>query len=323
MLKTKAGEANALDNLAASAKSRIKPVLHVTSSVAASFAKTMGSAWSGRPLSVDGRFSFNSTGSTAPFTAVVNSMRSNGIPAIPSISTDAHGRLIAAAVALVNKDGVMVRTPWYDLPNLATFIATHGWSSSEVDVVLDVGEVSAVAVPAMATAIANSLVAQFGSSQPYRSLTLASSAAPKDHGGLAYGPSNIPRRDWELWNATRTQIPFQVDFADYASGHPDLTEPPGVAMASATVSARYAMLTDWLIIKGRRTTGASGIPMGTQYKNHAAQYVANAQFGGIPNCWADDMISKIHAGSVTPGNRTTWSAIAVNRHLSLVESQLP
>jgi hypothetical protein len=43
----------------------------------------------------------------------------------------------------------------------------------------------------------------------------------------------------------------------------------------------------------------------------------------LQNCWGDDRIRQIHAGTVRAGNRKSWAAIAANRHISMVVSQLP
>jgi hypothetical protein len=283
----------------------------------------MGGPWANRPAAVDGLFSFNTSGSTAPFTAVVNGLRQHNVAAFPSVDINAHARLLAAVSNLVGPQGLMVRTPLADLANVAAFVAQGGWQTIDVDLVVDLSHVAALPIPSFAAFVTAELNQHIGPTPAYRSVTLAAAAAPKDHGDLPRGRSDVSRRDWALWSIVHSNVPFQLDYGDYATGHPDLTEPPGVAMASATVSARYTGASDWLIIKGRPTTGAQGAPMHSQYLAHAAHYVADAQFGGLPGCWGDDRIRQINAGTSTPGNRQSWAAIAANRHISMVVSQLP
>jgi hypothetical protein len=107
--------------------------------------------------------------------------------------------------------------------------------------------------------------------------------------------------------------------------HRDLSEPPGFAMANATVTVRYATDADWLIRKGVSTRGANGQPMATQYHAHSQQLVAHPLFGGVPGCWGDGQISQIAstAGAGRSGNRGTWVALGLNRHLSVVAAHLP
>ena len=323
MLKTKAGEVDALTNLDQAVKQRVLPVFHVTTSVAASFAPGIGGASANRLAAVDGTFSFNTSGGTATFNHVIQSVRQHNVRAYPSIDVNAPANLVTAAANLVGADGVMVRTSLATLGNVAAFLGQQGWQPASVDLVIDAGHVAALPIPLLANLVTNTLIQQIPANSPYRSVSLSAAAAPKDHGDLPRGRSDVPRRDWALWSAVYPNVPFQLDYADYGTGHPDLTEPPGVAMASATVSARYTAATDWLIIKGRRTTGAQGLPMPQQYRAHAAHYVADQQFGGLQNCWGDDRIRQIDAGTARPGNRKSWVAIAANRHISMVVSQIP
>lgn len=323
MIKTKAGEISALSNLHATRKDRVEPVFHVTTSVAPSFVPALSNIWSGRRLAVDGRFSFNTTASTAQFNAVLRGLRNASVPAIPSISTSADPRLVAAAKALVNQDGLVVRSALADMPSAAAWIAGQGWSPVDVDLVVDVGHVAALPIALLGQMVTTSLGTNIGSTSPYRSVTLAAAAAPRDHGDLPRGPSTIARRDFELWGIAYPTVNFELHYGDYCTGHPDLTEPPGPAMAKATVSARYTCDTHWLIIKGRPITGSNGIPMAAQYRSHAGVYVADPGFGGVQNCWGDDRIAQIHSGTTTSGNRQTWSEIAANRHMSHVIDRLP
>lgn len=323
MLKTKAGEITSLENLVPATKDRILPVFHVTNTVSPRFAPALGLVWANRALAVDGLFSFNASSSTATFNAAVRALRHHGVDAYPSIATDADPRLVAAASALVGPQGLLVRTSLANLPQAAAWIHSHGWAATDVDLLINVGHIAAMPIALLAPMISSTIAQCLGPQSPYRSVTLAAAAAPKDHGDLPRGRSDVPRADWALWQAVAPTVPFQLDYADYCTGHPDLTEPPGVAMASATVSARYTGLADWLIVKGRATRGAHGIPMPQQYRSHATHYVADPQFGQLPGCWADGRIQQIQAGTVTPGNRQSWSEIAINRHIEMAVSQLP
>ena len=323
MIKTKAGEITALTNLAAATKDRVLPVFHVTSTVTPNFARALGNAWSARLLTVDGSFSFNTTGNINTFTSVLGGIRQHGARAYPSVSIDAPAALRSAAAGLVNNEGVMVRTPLASLGAVQTWLAAQGWQAGDVDLVIDVGHIAALPINLLAQMVGTAIHTSIGAVSPYRSVTMSAASAPKDHGELPRGRSNVPRLDWALWQQVSPQIPFQLDYGDYCTGHPDLTEPPGVAMASATVSARYAGASNWLVIKGHSTGGAQGQPMAQQYAGHAEHYVADPEFGGLPHCWADGRISAIQAGTATSGNRRSWSEIALNRHIEIVVSQLP
>lgn len=217
----------------------------------------------------------------------------------------------------------MVRCPYNQLVGLQQWIGAYGVDPAQVDLLVELGHIAAISGDLLAGIVVQQLNQHVGQNHPYRSVTLASAAAPKDHGELPRGISIVPRLDWALWENVRQNVQFQLDYADFLTGHPDLTEPPGFAMSRATVSARYTGTNDWVIIKGRSTTGNQGIPMGPQYRTHANSLLGHFEFGGLPNCWADDRIREITTGLATPGNRTKWSEIACNRHLEKVVSQLP
>jgi hypothetical protein len=119
------------------------------------------------------------------------------------------------------------------------------------------------------------------------------------------------------------QVPFQLDYGDYGVSDPDLIEPPGIAMARATISVRYSVDNDWIIRKGYPITGARGRPQGHQYRDHATALTNEPDFGGVSPCWADARIQQIAGGTIGSGNRTTWVEISVNRHLSLIADRLP
>lgn len=162
-----------------------------------------------------------------------------------------------------------------------------------------------------------------GNNPPWRSVTLASAAALKDMGGLPLGRTNVPRRDWQVWSSVRGAVPFRLDYGDYGIGHPDLEEPPGEAMAGATVSVRYTVDDYWIALKGRQQGGKAGLPMHPQYLAHAKILVKDPEFGGLNPCWGDDQIRQIAAGKLSPGSRAKWVEYSGNRHISLVVDRLP
>ncbi len=67
MLKSRSGEATALEQLSPATKQAIMPVLHATTSVATSFPQKLSLGWGAGRLAVDGAFSFNETNSVQTF----------------------------------------------------------------------------------------------------------------------------------------------------------------------------------------------------------------------------------------------------------------
>lgn len=323
MLKTKAGEITALSNLPDPVRDRIMPVFHIGEEVKPSFAPSLVAIWAGRLVALDGSFNFSSSGSTSTFMALLIAMRSAGTPAIPCWNMADPPSYQTMARAMVDMNGAAVKV------SMGSVGAVHGWlqsqnlSPAEVDLIVDMKHIGGTDVGTFSGYARMTLSQNAQLLGQFRSVTLAAAAAPKDHGSLALGANRIPRLDWQLWSAVHQNVGFTLDYGDYLTGHPDLTEPPGAAMAKATVSARYTLDSCWLIIKGRSTGGPYGIPMGQQYQAHAGIIANDPGFvTGSPG-WADSQISQAAAGAKGMGSRAKWSGYAANRHISLVVDRLP
>ncbi|WP_423142851.1 beta family protein [Parablastomonas sp. CN1-191] len=322
MMKTKAGEIDALANLSPQARSRMLPLFHVCETVSPRFAGQLALAIGGQVIGLDGSFNFQHTGTGTTFSTLLAALRGASVPTMPSIGLNDPQAYQQLGRSLVDQNGLIIKVSVANLSMLASFVAASGIAPVHVDVVLDVRHVASIDVPSYSGYLISVLSQHASVLSAYRSVTLAAAAAPKDHTSLSYGANNIPRTDWLLWSAVRTQVPFSLDYGDYLTGHPDLNEPPGVAMANATVSARYTLDNSWLIIKGRSTGGPYGQPMQVQYQSHAGAIAGNAGFGGV-NAWADGQITQAAAGAPKMASRQKWASFAANRHLSLVAARLP
>jgi hypothetical protein len=326
LLKTKGGEVAALENLSATARARIIPIFHVCQEVKASFVPSLANAWSGMPAAVDGSFNYRWTGSANAALALIGAMRNEGISTMPCWATDDPPPHQNAMCSMVDQSGAMIKATLLNLDHMQAFLAwlfQHELHPSSVDLVLDLKHIGDLNVASFAGYIGAVLNQQAATLASFRSVTLASAAAPKDHGSLMLGANLVPRMDWSLWNAVRSSVPFLLDYGDYLTGHPDLTEPPGAAMAKATVSVRYTLDNVWLIIKGRQVSGQHGLPMTQQYLSHANIIANDPGFSGISNVWADHQIGQAAGGAPGMGSRAKWSGFAANRHMSLIADRLP
>lgn len=325
LLRTKAGEATALQNLSAAAQQRIFPIMHVVAEPAAAITAQIAQAWAGREMALDGHFNFGVTGSITHFATLLNDLRANGVPVIPSIRVGAPPPLIQAVQQFAGQHGarLVVKATLTTLASAQAWVAAQGWNAADADLVVTAGHVPDFDIALLEALAVQNLAQHIPASVPWRSVTLASSSAPRDMGPLQRGRNNVLRRDWRLWQSTHQQMMFQLDYGDYGVSHHDMTEPPGFAMANATVSARYTSADNWIIYKGVSTRGVNGQPMRQQYRAHAQALVALPEFGGIPGCWADGRIQHYATTSGGTGGRPQWVAIGVNRHLSVVANDLP
>jgi hypothetical protein len=324
MLKTKAGEVTALLQLAPAEKDRIAPIFHVAEAPPATFVPRMATTWTGRRCFLDGAFNFNGSGSAADFDNTFVALGTNGVPVLPVIEIGATAGYNNAAFAHVGQfaPGLMLKCTPGNLPSAAGFAQQMQTAQNQIDLLIDAGHVSEYEPVSFAGYVSHILQVNLPAAQ-WRSVTVASSAAPKDFGQLSLGTSIVQRTDWLLWSNLRHPPGVAIDFADFGISHRDLTEPPGVAMAGATVSVRYTIENNWVMIKGRRTTGASGIPMGNQYRSHAQTLIARPDFDQLPGCWADQRITAIATTAISAGGRAQWVEINANRHFTFVVSRLP
>lgn len=323
MLKTKAGEIAALENLDPGAKSRILPLFHVCAEVKPSFTPQLISTWVGRLAAVDGVFNFGQTGNGTALANLIQALRHGGVLAMPCWGPNDPLPYQHAARMMVDGNGAVIKVSLANLTILTAWIAQQGLHAAHTDIVIDMKHVAAIDMGTFSGYVSTLLNSMAPMLLEFRSVTLAGAAAPKDNTSLVLGVNRVARMDWMLWTSVRATVPFRLDYGDYLTGHPDLTEPPGVAMASATVSARYTLDNSWLIIKGRASSGQNGVPMRQQYQSHAGVIVSDAGFSGVPNVWADSQIGLAAMGAPGMASRAKWSGYAANRHMSLVADRLP
>ncbi|WP_167767518.1 beta family protein [Bradyrhizobium frederickii] len=325
MLKTKTGEVTALRQLSSDEKDRIAPVFHVAEQPPATFVARMATAWAGRRCFLDGAFSFNVTGGSTDFDGTFNELGASQIPVLPVIEIGAAPGYNQAAFNHRNQfaPGLMLKCTPATLGSAGQYAAQMQVAQDQIDLLVDAGHIAEFDPSSFAGYLSHGLQASLPGSS-WRSVTLASSAAPKDFGQLPLGTSDVRRVDWLLWSNLPQTGHNPIDFADFGISHRDLTEPPGMAMVGATVSVRYTVENHWVMIKGRRATGATGVPMGDQYRAHARTLMARSDFDMLPGCWGDQRITTIATSpTVSAGGRAQWVEICANRHFAFVISRLP
>lgn len=325
MLKTKTGEVTALLQLASVEKDRIAPVFHVGEKPPATFASRMAAAWLGRRCFLDGAFNFNVTGGHTDFNNTFNALGNAQISVLPVIEMGAAPAYNQSAFNHRNRfgPGLMLKCTPATLAGAANYAQQMQTPQTEIDLLIDAGHIAEFDPASFAGYLSTILQTSLPGSN-WRSVTLASSAAPKDFGQLPLGTSDATRVDWLTWSNIAQIATNPTDFGDFGISHRDLTEPPGMAMVGATVSVRYTIEDYWVMIKGRRATGATGVPMGDQYRAHARTLIARSDFNGVPGCWADQRITAIATNpAISAGGRAQWVEICANRHFAFIVSRLP
>lgn len=326
VVRTKAGEADALGNLSAAARAKVLPLIRLGGTVPATFLTKMTANAAGMPIALDGIYNFDATGSALVYQNLFNSLGGNGFPVIPVLSLRAPTAYnnVASQLRGVYSPGFVLHVPLADLPYLAQWVGqVPNWAPNEIDIIIDAGGVSEHNPLQMADYVAHTITASIPAAHPWRSITLHSWSAPKDVGQLNPGRNEVARNDWQVWQRARLNVPFQLDYSDSAHVHPSLEEVPGHAMANATVSVRYTVDNNWIVHKGVSTNGPNGIVMGTQYRAHAQSLSADPLFGGVAGCWGDGQIQHYATTPGGTGGRGQWAALLLNRHISLVADRIP
>jgi len=239
LLKTRTGESTALLNLTVAEKARIFPVFHVGERPPTRFVYQMSNAWHGLPMALDGLFNYGHKGNLSDFTNLFSLLRSAGVHVMPSIEFNAPATYAAAVQSMATVTGgrIVVKTSFTNAPSVAAWAAAHEWTPKNIDLILDLKSILDYDHALLVDAVKAGFSKAIPTGTPWRSITLASSAAPKDASGIAIGRCLIPRRDWMLWNSVVPAAPFCVNYGDYAVSHPDLKEPPGVAMTKARLAS--------------------------------------------------------------------------------------
>ncbi|MFD1981906.1 hypothetical protein ACFSOZ_04270 [Mesorhizobium newzealandense] len=326
VVRTKAGEADALGNLTAAARARTFPLIRLTGQIPVTFQKKMIANCNGFPMAIDGSYNFLGTGGPAAYNGLFKGLGANGVPVIPVLWIRGDPAYNSAALALVGLygHGFVLNVPLADLPlALGWVTAVEGWNPNNIDLLIDVGGVAEHDPAAMAPYVSHTINATLKPGHPWRSVAVHSWSAPKDHGPLKAGRNDVPRRDWRMWDQARLAVPFDIDYSDCGHVHPSLDEVPGFVMGNATVSVRYAVDNNWIIYKGSPVSGPNGIDMGAQYRGHAKALMADVAFGGVAGCWGDGRIQHYANGPGGTGGRAQWAALLLNRHLSLTAARLP
>ena len=348
VLKAKAGEFKALQELAAETRAGLTPLMEI---VAVPWdyeneepAKTIDAhleplpqkilnAWGNeRPLFTD-LFMVEDEGPLADgndvMTSFCESCRQAGILVIPVTGLSRNPDYQAAVANTVATDnrGACIRLTTDDLSagvfpvqDVEALLSELGVAPERVDMILDLGPVAEhllgsyrMAVPTFIQAIA--------AAGAWRSLVLTASAFPVDLSNFVKDSISVTSRtEWTLWQHLQGLaggISRMPAFGDYAIAHPDQLEidPRMIRMSH---SIRYAVDTEWIVVKGH--AHKKGDP--PQYQALSQQLMSRPRWCGPDFSWGDLFISECASGKSGPGNATTWRAVGTNHHLTFVAQQI-
>lgn len=332
VLKGKAGEYRALAALDNIAADRMTPVIEIIDPPAgrslddhaAREAKALARAWPVPTSIVDAAPLFAPNG--AAIDLYFDALRAAAVSVVPAIGVDADPAYMAAIGAVVARHGrgVCLRVRAADVVSGAfgaagaPMLAGLGVGPSEVDLLLDVGEILPGQL-AQAQLAAAALLSSAAPLDPWRTLTLASAAFPVNLAGMpANSVSTVLRSDWQLWRAVARAATGRIPaFGDYAIAHPVLMTGFDPVTMQMSGSIRYTAADEWLVAKGRSTRTAGW----QQMRGVATQLVTRPEYSGASFSWGDQFIADCAAGGPT-GNAGSWRKVGTSHHLTFVTDQL-
>jgi Beta protein len=139
LLRSKAGEALALENLATQAKRRVLPVIHITGSAPpVTFGTRVSAAWTGLPIALDGLYNFGIANSAQTFTHLFTELARGGAAIIPSVEYNSPAAYIAVVQRLLNRygRGAVVKCSLRHVGRVATWVTAQGWQTTDIDLLV-------------------------------------------------------------------------------------------------------------------------------------------------------------------------------------------
>jgi len=335
ILRFKAGERAALEKLSPAGRVDVVPLMLLAPDQfvgkkatkaapaipsPAFFTQQMSYAWGGLPYYLDAA-ALPVTPTGHPLAVIAAHARAANQAMIPATTLGASAPYQAAVANAAATDGrgVALRIDLSELAQSATWVSGWGFPLNQTDLIVDLGEVSAVV--ALGPALDPSFLGLAGAGN-WRSVTMAGSNMPANFQGVAAGLFPLPRAELALWQRLTTiSLPYRLDFGDY--GTVSLAPAPSGIAWGFPITVKYTLGASYLICRGVRTTGAGGVDMHVQLLGHAQGITGWTGRGALGHCWADGVIDAIAATATTPGGLPQWVGYSVNRHIENTRAVIP
>jgi hypothetical protein len=191
------------------------------------------------------------------------------------------------------------------------WLAVVDMAPEEVDLVLDVGEISEPSQVGTLLAT-HQLLAALPYADEWRSLTLAGGAFPHlSPNGHTDSEQLFERLDWRLWETvSHGELPRPPGFGDHVLARPgSLESPPGPAIV-------YTSGPSWLVVKRHQLA-----PSFDELRAASQLLLGRPEFAGAAHCRGCAHIQECAAGGST-GRWEAWRAAGTCHHIQTSVAQI-
>ena len=336
VLRWKAAERDALQNMRQSDKARITPLVELVPKLLTYFgpkvgmtadikvsraASEMSRVWGHEPIFVD-FWLLNlaiAINGGHPITVFGEKARYNGLRLISVTGLDRSPDYQKAVASLVQEDrrGACIRLRRQDLnratlaKDLEKLLNGLGLSPDTTDLIVDYQLIDEN-VPNLANLC--TFVPQLSG---WRTFTTVGGAFPKDLSKLKKNDQHLlPRRDWVAWSRQvidASKLPRTPSYGDYTIQHPFYSELDFAPNPSASI--RYTSRENWIIMRGEGVRNDEG----TGYRQFPAQaqlLCANQEFCGMNFSAGDRYIYQMSLQKGRTGTPTTCLCAGFNHHIT-------
>lgn len=335
VLKVKRAEKSALLTIEASIRSRVTPFLEIVErkpDKVPTIDKHLDTAFKGlddslqsyarcfldtREISSDGSAAAQEVFDRAaaagiPFTPVTGITRS--VDVAPALNHRARGVALRLTRGEFEAGALSGR--------LNSFMAQHGLSPDETDLIADLGPVNDLVVEGV-RAFTEMFLAEIPDHSSWRTFTVSACAFPASMGGVGrYSYDFAERTEWLAWNqhlfSRRQHLDRLPSFSDCAIQHSMGVEDFDPRTMQMSAAIRYAKEDAWLLIKGESTRRR---PPSEQFPELATQLVyghLGPHYSGDTHCPGCAGMKSAADGAPRLGSAEAWRRLGTIHHVTIV-----
>jgi hypothetical protein len=335
ILLSKAGEFKALQQLTATVKSDIAPIIEVIPNSIERVQTKLTADWSfaGNKVFLDfSSYGNIGTSNIADIQQLFSNLTTAGVNVVPVIQQNSSATYILFVNNLIaqHNSSVCIRVSnsgggfinFY--PQVTSLMGQVGASQQSTNLIIDLGYAEGHNFNNL-SGLAIMILSSIPTLNQWENIIVASGSFPVDLSNLsANNVHRLQRFEWDIWNTINSNPIFSgiVKYGDYGNKNPVYG---GEAPYPGSISIKYTAIDEFVIYRG---VLSGDHPDGNgQYITFAARLIRTSEYSGAAFSWGDSEIHRIAHEIITnprrkPGSPTTWVEITQNHHLTLLHSLL-